>query len=126
MNVKDTKIGKHLNIGLYNFLWTIGAFIFIAGGAWFTTQRDIDGNTLFGQENRSIINTHIEDTKGEPLSKLELQNKVENIEDDVVDLSFKTNKHEDSIVVLDRDMAVQKVQYDNIIKKLDKLINKGD
>ena len=126
MNIKDTKIAKHLNIGLYNFLWTIGAFLFIAGGAWVATQDDIEGNTVFGQETRTIVVKHIDDTKGEPLSKLQIQNKVENIEDDVADLSIKTNKHEDSIVVLDRDMAVQKVQYENIINKLDELIKKGD
>ncbi len=124
MNVKDTKIAKHLNVGLYNFLWTIGAFLFIAGGAWVATQYDIKINRVYGQETRKIVVAHVDDTKGDPLTELQLQNKVDNIEDDVNDLNTKTSKHEGSIIVLDRDMAVQKVQYNNIIEKLDELINK--
>ncbi|NHZ84992.1 MAG: hypothetical protein GWP19_03825, partial [Planctomycetia bacterium] len=74
MNVKDTKIAKHLNIGLYNFLWTVGAFLFISGGAWVATKYDIKINATYGQETRTIATQHISNNKVHLTTKTALTN----------------------------------------------------
>lgn len=126
MSFKTTSVGKHLNDRFNQFIWTLIVFAFTVGTAWMSVIGDIKTNRVFGQETRTQLVTHIGETKGGPLSELQIQNKVENIEDDVADHNEKINKHEDSIIVLDRDMAVQKVQYDNIMSKLEELIKKGE
>ena len=125
-HLKDTKVGQHFDNRFNQFVWIILVFVFTAGGSWVATQKDIKTNTLFGQETRIIIVEHIDDTKGDPLTEMQLQNKVENIEDDVKDHNVKIDKHDTMLTQHDKDLAVQKVQYDNIIKKLDELIKKGD
>ena len=126
MNIKETKIAKHLDIGLYRFIWFV--VLIIVGGttAWVTTQHDIKFNTIFGQKTRDIIDKHIEDVKSDPLTEIQLQHKVDNIADDVKDHNIKITKHDTMLTAHDKSIAIQKVQFDNIIDKLEMISKKLD
>ena len=126
MNIKETKVAKHFDIALYRFIWFV--VVLIVGGttAWVTTQHDIEFNTVFGQETRVILVEHIDDTKGDPLSEAELQHKVENLEDDVTDHNAEIIKHDTMLIAHDKSIAIQKVQYENILEKLEMISKKLD
>ncbi len=124
MSFKETKVGQHFQQRNNQFIWIIIVFIFTAGSSWMLIKTDVKANTVYGQTTRGIVVTHIDETKGEPLSELQLQNKIDNLEDDVQDHDIKINSHDTLITEHDKSIAVQQVQYDNIIEKLDELINK--
>ena len=133
MNIQNSKVAKHLDVSLYKFIWQVVVGIIGVISLWFVLVGRVDKNEinitnhgLYGQETRTIVNTHIVDTKGDPLSEIQLQNKVENMEDDVTDNSTKINKHEEVIHKLVISEAVQQVQNVSIIDKLEMIAKKLD
>ena len=129
MNVKDTKIAKHLNIGLYNFLWTVGAFLFISGGAWVATKYDIKINATYGQETRTIATQHISNNKVHLTTKTALTNN--NLDNQVKINTNTLNKieplsgeHETKIAVLEANYKTIETGIGDINRKLNILINK--
>ncbi len=133
MNIQNSKVAKHLDVSLYKLIWQIVLGIVGLVSLWFVLVSRVDKNEtnvtnygLFGQVTRVIVTTHIDDTKGDPLSEIQLQNKVENMEDDVIDNSIKLNKHEKVIQQLVISEAVQQMQNVSIIDKLEMISKKLD
>jgi len=124
MTFKETKVGQHFQQRNNQFIWIIIVFIFTAGSSWMLMKTNVKANTVYGQTTRSIVVAHIDETKGDPLTELQLQNKVDNLEDDVNDHDIKINNHDTLITEHDKSIAIQQVQYDNIMGKLDELLNK--
>ncbi len=131
MNIKETKIAKHLDIGIYKFIWQIILAIVGLVSLWYVLVGRVDKNetniqvqSLYGQETREIATGHIEATKGEPLSERDLQHSVENLMDDVNELFFDTDLNTDGRILHDKAMAVQELQNTVILEKLDLILNK--
>ncbi len=130
--IKDTPIGKHFDIPLYRFIWQIVVGLIVVLGVWYAlvgrvdnNERDIGINLVYGQETRNIAKDHIEGTKGEPLTELQLQNTVNNLREDVDELVLDTNLNTDGRIVHDRAMAVQELQNEVILEKLNIIINQN-
>ncbi len=129
--IKDTKVAKHFTIPMFRFMWQIVVGVLGVAALWYALVGDVKMNaqviavhTTQITDNKSAINTHVDETKGEPLSELQLQNKVDNLMDDVNDHDIKLNSHDTLITEHGKSIAIQQVQYDNIIEKLEVLINK--
>ncbi len=130
--IKDTPIGKHFDIPLYRFIWQIVVGIIVVLGVWYAlvgrvdnNERDIGINLVYGQETRGIATAHIEGTKGEPLTELQLQNTVDNLREDVNELVLDTGLNTDGRILHDKVMAVQELQNEVILEKLDLILKQN-
>ena len=130
--IKDTPIGKHFDIPLYRFIWQIVVGFIVVLGVWYAlvgrvdnNERDIGINLVYGQETRNIAKDHIEGTKGEPLTELQMQNKVDNLRDDVNELFVDTDLNTDGRILHDKNMAVQQLQNTVILEKLELILKQN-
>lgn len=130
--IKDTSIGKHFDIPLYRFIWQIVVGLIVVLGVWYALVGRVDNNegaikiqTLYGQETRNITTAHIEGTKGEPLTELQMQNKVDNLRGDVDELFVDTDLNTDGRILHDKVMAVQELQNSVILEKLDEILKQN-
>ena len=84
---------------------------------------------VFAQETRKIVVEHIEDVKNDPLTEMQLQNKVENLADDVKDHDVKISNHHEEILLNKTLVGIiradQKIMKQDI-KEILSLVKKGD
>lgn len=130
--IKDTSLGKHFDIPLYRFIWQIVVGLIVVSGVWYalvgrvnSNEGSIKVNLIYGQETRKIATAHIEGTKGEPLTELQIQNKVDNLRDDVDELFVDTDLNTDGRFLHDKNMAVQALQNKVILEKLEQILNQN-
>ena len=130
--IKDTPIGKHFDIPLYRFIWQIVVGLIVVLGVWYAlvgrvdnNEREIGINLVYGQETRNITAAHIEGTKGEPLTELQMQNKVDNLRGDVNELVVDTNLNTEGRILHDKNYAVQELQNEVILEKLEEILKQN-
>ena len=130
--IKDTPVGKHFDIPLYRFIWQIVVGLIVVLGVWYALVGRVDNNEsaiginlTYGQETRNITTAHIEGTKGEPLTELQMQNKVDNLRGDVNELVLDTNLNTEGRILHDKNMAVQELQNTVILDKLDLILKQN-
>ena len=135
-SLKDTKVAQHFTVPMFRLIWQILLGIIGVVSLYFAIIHNVDRNEtnigvnkVYGQETRKIVVGHIDDTKGQPLTELELQGKVENLEDDVKDHNVKLNAHNEQILinktmgsVIREDQKIMKAD----IKEILTLVKKGD
>ncbi len=130
-HLKDTPVAKHLDVNLYKFIYQVILGIIGLVSLWYilvgrvdTNEREIGINAVYGEETRKIANKHIENTKGEPLTELGMTLAVESLEEDVNELFEDTKLNTEGRISHDKGMAVQALQNEVILGKLDEIIEK--
>ncbi len=132
MDIKNTPVAKVFDVGIYKFaIQLVTGILLLSAAYWLLVSRvdkneiDIGLNLVYGEETRNIATAHIEGTKGEPLSELALTNKVGNLEKDVGELVEDTDKNTEGRILHDKNMAVQELQNEVILEKLDKILKQN-
>ena len=130
-NLKHTPVAKVFDVGIYKFIIQLITGILLLSAAYWllvsrvdTNERDIGIQVLYGAETRNITNTHIENTKGEPLTELEMTLTVEGLGEDIDELEVETDLNTAGRIMHNTAMAVQELQNTVILGKLDEIIEK--
>lgn len=130
MSMRESKFAKSLDIAWVRFIYQIiiGLVVVVAMvlGIYYGVIARLDAQDTKINSTTSKIDIHVESTKNEPLTELQLQGEVEDLVEDVDDLDTLTENHTEVINRLVISEAVQQVQNTAILDKLKSISDKLD